>query len=72
MHTLAITALGIDILDNMDLEAVGRNRGEAQSLGISADGRAGAGDRRDGIPGEPAGDLLGVSGYVVSGFSGPR
>ena len=58
VHTLLITALGINLLDNQDLEAVARDRREAESLGVHADDRAGAGDRRHRIPGERAGDVL--------------
>ena len=59
VHTLAITALGLNILDNQDLEAVGDLAAQAEAMGVHADRRAGAGHRRHGISGQRDRDLLG-------------
>ena len=57
VHTLAITALGIDILDNQDLEAVAETAASLKRWEFTAHGRARAGHGRHGISGKRAGDL---------------
>ena len=52
VHTLLITALGINILDNQDLEALAETRGEAEAVGVHAHDQPGAGDRRHRIAAE--------------------
>ena len=58
VHTLFITAMGIHLLDNQDLEAVSAHGREVEPLGVHADDRAGARDRRHGIPAQRARDVL--------------
>ena len=58
VHTLAITALGLNILDNQDLEALGDAGGGAEALGVHAHRGAGAGHRRHRLPGERPGHVL--------------
>ena len=57
VHILMITALGINLLDNQDLEA-GGHRSEVEPLGVHADCRAGPGDRRHRIPRQRDSDVL--------------
>ena len=40
VHTLLLTALGINLLDNQDLEAWRDDGGQAQSMGVHADHHA--------------------------------
>ena len=59
IHTLMITALGINLLDNQDLEALGETAAQAEPVGVHADDRAGAGHRRHRISAERDRDVLG-------------
>ena len=52
VHTLLITGMGINLLDNHDLEAVARSGLEAESLGVHDHDRTGAGNGRNGVPGQ--------------------
>jgi hypothetical protein len=58
IHQLAIVALGLPLVDVMDLEAVGGNRGAPAPLGIPADGSGCAGLRRHRISVESHRDFL--------------
>ena len=58
VHTLAITALGIDVLDNQDLEAVPETAPKHNRWEFLLTVAPGPRDRRDRVPGECARDLL--------------
>jgi kynurenine formamidase len=58
VHILMITALGINLLDNQDLEALAGHRSEVEPLGVHAHRRAGPGDRRYWIPCQRYSDVL--------------
>ena len=58
VHTLVITALGINILDNQDLERLSETAARLQAVGVHADDQPGAGDRGDWLAAEYARGVL--------------
>ena len=58
VHTLLITALGINILDNQDLERLAETAAKTQAVGIHDHDQPDADHRRHGIADEYAGDVL--------------
>ena len=58
VHTLLLTGLGINLLDNQDLEARRGDGGQAQSMGVHADHRAAGRHGRNRIAGQHPRDVL--------------
>ncbi len=58
VHTLFITAMGINILDNQDLEAARRDGREAEAVGVHDHDQPDAGDGWHRIAAEYVGDVL--------------
>ena len=52
IHQLVLIAMGVNIFDNCDLEAVSEACCPSQSLGVPIDGRSYSGKRRNWFPAE--------------------